>query len=134
MIFFPPSLPPSLPPFLLPSLSFLCTKRQPKANLSSFSAITSIIRGGGGGGEKSDGPSSSQIESMCSGTFSKGRGITQGGVASQCTFSDVIGLCSGVFPSAPSTRVAMATSSEDDDDDVMPTLKKKSKTRQQDKR
>ena len=100
--------------------------------MSSFSAITSIIRGGGG--EKSDGPSSSQIESMCSGTFSKGRGITQGGVASQCTFSDVIGLCSGVFPSAPSTRVAMATSSEDDDDDVMPTLKKKSKTRQQDKR
>ena len=130
MIFFSPSLPASL----LPSLSFLCTKRQPKANLSSFSAITSIIRGGGGGGEKSDGPSSSQIEAMCSGTFSKGRSITQGGVASQCTFSDVIGLCSGVFPSAPSTRVAMATSSEDDDDDVMPTLKKKSKTRQQDNR
>ena len=82
----------------------------------------------GGKGTAGD-PSFSQIEAMCSGPFGKGPDGTQ------CSFSDVVGLCSGVFPSAPSTtQIAMATSSEDEQDDVMLTLKRKSKSRQPDKR
>ena len=85
----------------------------------------------GGKGTAGD-PSFSQIEAMCSGSFSKGLDGTEG---TQCSFSDVVGLCSGVFPSAPSAALtAMATSSEDEQDDVMPTLKRKLKSKQPDKR
>ncbi|XP_019853071.1 PREDICTED: claspin-like isoform X2 [Amphimedon queenslandica] len=114
----------------LDSEGFLCAKRQPEAKLSSFSAITSIMNKDRGGKGTAGDPSFSQIEAMCSGSFSKGLDGPEG---TQCSFSDVVGLCSGVFPSAPSTtQIAMATSSEDEQDNVMLTLKRKSKSKQPD--
>ena len=95
---------------------FLCIRDSKISRTSAFSNMT-----------QSD-PSVSQIEAMCSGQFSndwkqpsfsnilKSAGLDE---TTQGSSSDVIGLCSGVFP------VISPSASKSDNEDIMPKLHRK---------
>lgn len=116
------------------SFRFLCIRDQNKVNnYSHISALTSATQ---------PDLSTSQIEALCSGQFTSDNNVTNQKTSSffnilksnsldrptQDSASDVIGLCSGVFPtlsSRPAAQSVVTSSDSSDNEEKMPRINRR---------